>query len=99
MYPPRPLLDACVRLAEEVSPEALGLVVGALATGQLDTCRALLSTSAWQMCTELQRAWNDEAPHVSSSELAGMLSGAGHALRHMRNTARVDLVWSGPDTL
>lgn len=95
----RPLLDVCVRLAENVSPEALGLIVAAFETGQLDACRARLSTGAWQMCTELLRAWKGEAPDVSSSELAGMLCGAGHALRHMLNTARVDLVWSGPDTL
>jgi hypothetical protein len=83
MYPPRKLLDACVRLADEVSPEALDLIVDALETSQLDSCRSRLSSGAWQRCAEMLRIWKDDTPAVPSSELASMLFGAGHAVSHL----------------
>jgi cardiolipin synthase len=99
MHSSSQLLDACVQLAEEVSAEALDAIGDALEAGEPESCRVRLSHSAWQRCAEMVRVWKDESPEVSSAAMAAMLRGAVHAVAHLRSAARVDLVWSGPDTL
>lgn len=99
MSVPQSLLDACLRLAADVSPEVVTSVIEALERGDAESASDRLSGDAAQAFNELCFAWSRDASGTPPGHLALILIGAFHAVLAERATKRVELVWSGPSAL
>jgi cardiolipin synthase len=92
-----PLLDACARFAEEVSPEAVERVIRALATdGDSAVDVRHLSGDAAALFAQVCDAWGADASRIDSVKLSLLMAGALHAVKMRRDSRKVELVWSGP---
>lgn len=99
MSVPRSLLDACLRLAADVSPEVVNSVIEALERGDAESAGNRLSGDAAHAFNEICLAWSRDASGTPPGDLALILTGALHAVLTERATKRVELVWSGPSAL
>jgi len=93
------LLDACARFAAEVSPEATAHVVRLLETEGATRAGVGLSGDAALRYGELLSAWSNSPNMLPASDVANLLCGAAHAVAAERRRQRVELVWSGPNTV
>lgn len=93
------LLDACARFAAEVSPEATAHVVRLLETDGVTRAGIGLSGDAARRYGELMSAWSSSPNKPPANDVANLLSGAAHAVAAERRKQRVELVWSGPNTV
>ena len=99
MSPPPTLLDACVRFAADVSPEAVARVVAALESEGMARAGVGLAGDAGQRFAELKGVWLHCLGPPSPVDVANILRGAAHAMAAERRRQQVELVWSGPTTL
>ena len=99
MSVPRSLLDACLRLAADVSPEVVTSVIEALARGDAESAGNRLSGDAAQGFKEMRQVWLKDASSTAPNDVALILTGAFHAVLVERTSKRVELVWSGPSAL
>jgi cardiolipin synthase len=93
------LLDACARFAAEVSPEATAHVVWLLETEGVTRAGVGLSGDAARHYGELMSAWSRGPDKLPAADVANLLCGAAHAVAAERRRQRVELVWSGPNTV
>jgi len=99
MSAPLTLLDACVRFAADVSPEAVARVVAVLESEGMARAGGGLTGDAGQRFVELKEAWVSCAAPPSPSDVANVLRGAAYAVMAERRKQQVELVWSGPTTV
>jgi cardiolipin synthase A/B len=99
MPAPLPLLDACARFAAEVSPEATARVVALLESDGAVRASVGLSGDAARLYGQLLVAWGDGPSKPTAADVAKLLCGAAHAIEAERRRQRVELVWSGPQTV
>lgn len=99
MATPLTLLDACVRFAADVSPEAVARVVAEIEADGMARAGLGLSGDAEQRFGELKSVWLQCLSTPSSVDVANILRGAAHAMAAERRRQQVELVWSGPTTV
>lgn len=99
MSAPLTLLDACVRFAADVSPEAVARVVAALDSEGMARAGVGLSGDAEQRFAELKSVWSHCLGPPAPVDVANLLRGAAHAVAAERRRRQVELVWSGPTTV
>ena len=80
MSVPRSLLDACLRLAADVSPEVVTSVIEALARGDAESAGNRLSGDAAQGFKEMRQVWLKDASSTAPNDVALILTGAFHAV-------------------
>lgn len=98
MPTPAALLDACVRFAAEVSPEATARVVQLLESEGVMRAGVGLSGDAARLYGQLTAAWANCSSRPPAADIANLMCGAAHAVAAERQRQRVELVWSGPKT-
>lgn len=89
-------MDACLRFAGEVSPEAVGGVIRCLEVGDIEESTANLWGDAASNFRSLRTAWLLHGATKTPQDIAHLLSGALNAIVAERVKRRVELVWSGP---
>ncbi len=99
MAVPVNLLDACVRFASDVSPEATARVIELLESDGMLRAGTGLSQDAGQRLDEVKGALALCRTSLSNFDVANLLRGAAHAIAAERRRQKVELVWSGPTTV
>jgi hypothetical protein len=92
MSAPLTLLDACVRFAADVAPEAVARVVAVLESDGMARAGGGLSGDAGQRFVDLKEAWVRCSGPPSPTDVANLLRGAAYAVAAERRNQQVELV-------
>lgn len=93
------ILAAALDFVTHVSDEVIASAVATLETGTTMKLASRLSRDAAQRYEALIAVWQSDGPSLSAMNMALMLSGMAYSVAVERRSRRVDLVWTGPDSV